>query len=291
LIDIVVDESALKQSAKFDWNEISNRDLIVNDFAMSEFPVDPSRPNVITTRWIELNSAQTEIDGQPPSETIDTADLSLPILDPIEMSDVPAGTEPEVIADGIGSQGPREESAEPLGQDVPSGGGQDVPKSGEQDPAGLLETVLAELNPGVVSVRLQCSTCEHLCRPLELGGVSGVLGAFAWRRPYWCPKCTSFVSLVRLKPAAERKRIAERIEMLGAGGMKTSIDLVFAFDIAALAGAAPRCPHCSSTVRANKAVEAIVEAVDGLASEAKVELKGVRCPECGERRLVAERLP
>jgi Tfp pilus assembly protein PilZ len=209
-LDIVVDESALEESAKFNWNEISNREMIVNDFALSEYDTDGKKASPIPSQLLELEQE----------------DWNVPILEPVEM--------PSSL----------ERPARPA--------------------------------------KIACKRCDHR-QDLDASVVDVPFGLLAWRRPYWCSKCARFVLLLRLKPALERKRIADE---LSPDQWTMPIDLQLAFEIASLCGALPRCPTCSGKVRVTKAARSLSAAIERLSSEDSIELRDVRCPSCGQRGAV-----
>jgi hypothetical protein len=198
-IDIVVDEEALEESRRFEWSEISNQELIVDDFALVE-----------------------------------------------------------------------DESAPP--------------------PALTLDSLIARARDPAVTVRFSCSKCNALTRPIDFGGLGGILGVFASKRPYWCPKCEVFVAVARLKNAHERRVIADEFNRIGEATMKTPIELSYAFDLASIAGSHPRCPDCGCGLRVTKAVKQIQSALQKLDMNARIHVKDGRCGECGAKAFYVERV-
>jgi Tfp pilus assembly protein PilZ len=198
-IDIVVDEGLLEESERFEWSEITNQELIVDDFALVE-----------------------------------------------------------------------DESAPPR--------------------ALTLEGLVATAREPVFTVRVSCRKCASHSRPLVFGGLGGLLGVFASRRPYWCPKCQRFVSVSRLRPAADRKRIQDEFKARGAETLKMHVELAYAFELASISSTPPRCPACGGGVRATKGVKQLQAGLRAIEHdhEERVALKDARCPECGERGLVLE---
>ncbi len=93
--------------------------------------------------------------------------------------------------------------------------------------------------------------------------------------------------MLRLRPAAEREAVFSKLD---AASRLKPVSLAFAFEIAALT-APPRCPSSGGIVRLNGVAKKLVTLVSTLEQPgARSPLEGVRCPDCDERALIADRV-
>ncbi len=150
-----------------------------------------------------------------------------------------------------------------------------------------MPTLASQAPKGEMVVQVTCESCKFDCGKVDLGAPPGTLGLLAVRKPYWSVKLDHLVSVLRLKPASERDAV---FSSLDAASRVKPVSLAFAFDIAALT-APPRCPSTGGIVRLNRVAKKLTTLTSELEQpNAKAQLEGVRCPDCDERSLVAERI-
>ncbi|MCK6550729.1 PilZ domain-containing protein [Myxococcota bacterium] len=141
-----------------------------------------------------------------------------------------------------------------------------------------------------VTVRVECTRCSAPSFTIELGSPPGPLGLLARRRPFYCERCDTYVSVLRMKPADERRRVREAIWLADSRALEHSVSIELLFEVAALANSTARCPVCGGAGRTNATTEALAAAAPRLDAPTPVVLDRATCGACGERALVAVRV-
>lgn len=139
--------------------------------------------------------------------------------------------------------------------------------------------VTLDLDTPPTLVTVECAACGRFEPPLMLGEPSGPLALLAHYILFWSKEADTLVSVLRLKPAAERREHLGVVGGLEGEMVKQQVPLSLAFEVADLAEPA-RCPLTEGPIERNAAVAALEESCHSLGDCERIQVEGATCPRC-----------
>ncbi len=260
-VDIVVDEDALEESARFEWNEVTDFSQILDLGLGDSDSIDLIIEEAITGDL--TNDVVVDQRTEPPTEPGLKAESPLgppPQTGPIEV----VGSGDLYADEGVSVDLEPVRDAVFIPEEIASA---DLEIPPEADRTG-------DLVESQVLLRLHCDACDARLGACTVGGVRPPLGLLAELKPFWSPELQKVCSVPRLKNK-EQRRLAK--EALG-NNLLDPISLETLFEVAELASP-PLEPSTGGKLRVNRLVR---ELRDKPIQTGKAEAK---CPICSERQV------
>ena len=137
--------------------------------------------------------------------------------------------------------------------------------------------VTLDLDTPPTLVACECAACGPFEPPLMLGEPAGPLALLAHYHLYWSPDAKTLVSVLRLKPARERREHLGEVGGLEGEMVKQQVPLSLAFEVADLAETA-KCPLTEGPLEDLPALAAVETACRRLAEQERAQIEGSVCP-------------